>query len=353
MTLKELMALSPERAQTLYQEELDYTSLQGSESLRAKIANFHQEQNRHQRKLIPSQVTTFSGAQEALAAIYQSLLQPDDEVIVCTPCYPSLMSMPSIYGARVKPILLSDANQWRFDIEQLKKMVNQKTKLIVINAPHNPTGMVLTPAQQQQVLALAQQVNCYVLSDDVSQAITHGESGQTNINSTLAHDFLDYEKSVVVSVMSKSFGLGGVRIGWAVTPCKLLIKSMISIKARGSICTSRVDETLAEIALEHADQIIRRNQKIVSENKHLLKQFIAQYHDVFSWHPPQAGLLALVKVNLGTPLEPVLKYLAEQTGILLLPVSLFGLNESYVRVGLGQRNLRHGLKALNKLINKQ
>lgn len=340
LTIAQLLNFAPEQTSDFEQLSLEYASVQGKLSLRQKIAQFHQRCNTHQGNTLPEHIITFTGAQEALKAIYQVVISPGDEVVVFTPCYPSLVNMVEQCGGIVKTIELSAKNQWQFDIETLEKTVNSSTKLIVVNAPHNPTGSILSKKEQAKILSLAQQFDCYLLSDDVTQVSVHNENISTK------HSFLDYQKTIVVSVMSKSFGLAGVRLGWLVTSDSELIEPLLALKCYGSICTSAVDEYLAEVALSHSEAIIAGQIEQVQINKNLVEQFIAQFPQQFSWHAPKAGFLSVLEIHGVEDINSWLLALAENTGVLLLPAQLFGLNGPYVRLGLGQSNLNLGLEKL-------
>ncbi len=354
MTLKQLFLRDPEQLERLLNRPLEYASIQGDLALRNAIADFHQRHNRHNIALTGEDVMTFAGAQEGLAAVYKALLAPGDEVVVFTPSYPSLVNMVEQYGARVCAIPLSYDGTWQFDLEQLRASINNNTKLIVINSPHNPTGAWLNREQQQEILSLAQAYNCFLLSDDVTQPLVHQSASKSahSKDHTLAHNFLDYDKTIVVSVLSKSFGLAGIRIGWVLTKNSQLLEQLLAIKAYGSICTSLVDELIAEQALKNADDIIANNLAIIRDNKLTMARFINEHQPLFSWASPEAGILSLLKVNTDTPLEQWLAELAQQSGVLLLPAKLFGLDDNFVRLGLGQKNFPEGLSALSQFCQK-
>lgn len=387
-SLAELTALDKHGyLKTFADQPLDYASVQGDSVLREKIASFHQAINEGgggneceqvsmaarqngdagqngkagQSDLSQESVVTFSGAQEALMAIYQSLIRPGDEVIVFTPNYPSLTAMVEPLGGKLIeiPITLDitlgntqdkQTGCWQFDIEQLAASVNERTRLVVINAPHNPTGAVLSKAQRNQVLAIVKAKGCYLLSDDVTQPLAYDDTSAAH--SYLAHSYLGYEKAISVSVMSKSFGLGGVRIGWAVTRNQSLVERLIAFKASHSICTSRFDEQLALVALENHPVIIEQTITIAKRNLVRFRQCVEKFPKLFQWYPPSAGLLSIVKVNTPQPITHWCKNIAEQTGILLLPSELFGLDEPYFRLGLGQANFDEAVELLEHYLSE-
>lgn len=343
LSVAQLCALANQDSSIVLGQALQYAPLKGDENLRCRIAAFHQRFNNHQVKLTAEHVLTFCGAQEALSAIYKLLLKPGDEVVVLSPNYPSLTDMVYKCGCVVKRINLSAENCWQPSFEDFRSNINSKTKLIVLNSPHNPTGAVIDSTMNDKVLALAQQLNCYIIADDVSQASNYN-------NLSLAHRFLDYNKAIIVSVMSKSLGLAGLRVGWVVSQNLSLLKNLLSIKSYGSICCSFLDEQLSLLALTHYEKIIDRNNTIIKSNIDRFEEFINQHHSQFSWIPPQAGILALVEYKGMIPIENWAKKVALESGILLLPSRLFGLDANYFRLGLGQNNFKHLIQKLSNHI---
>ncbi|ASP46457.1 aminotransferase class I/II-fold pyridoxal phosphate-dependent enzyme [Cognaticolwellia beringensis] len=322
---------------------LQYSPVQGDVFLRQEIVNFHQNLNCHSRIIDAASAVTFCGAQEALSAIYHSVLSAGDEIIILTPSYPSLVNMAESIGVTVREIALCAENNWQVNIEDFNQLVNEKTRLIVLNSPHNPTGSTIDTNLANQILQLAQQYHCYLLSDDVSQA--------SNYHSlALAHRYLDYPKSIVVGVMSKSLGLAGVRIGWAITTNNTLRHSLIAIKAVNSICCSKIDEKLACLALKSSKEILALNNQIILDNIALFSALIARHPEKLSWQAPQAGILALVEVKNITSITSWSQKLAKQSGILALPSELFGLKGNYFRLGLGQRSFAKTLEVFERFL---
>ncbi|TWX68934.1 pyridoxal phosphate-dependent aminotransferase [Colwellia sp. C1TZA3] len=316
---------------------LSYSPVQGDVALRQEIVKFHQGLNYHSQIITADSVVTFCGAQEALSAIYQAVLSAGDEIVVMTPSYPSLVSMAKSMGVIVKEIALCADNHWQVNIGDFKHLVNERTQLIVLNSPHNPTGSIIDSELAEQILQLAQHYQCYLLSDDVSQASNYYDLA-------LAHGYLDYSKSIVVGVMSKSLGLAGVRIGWAVTPDKTLLQSLMAIKAVHSICCSKIDEKLAVLALQNSQEILTNNNQLILDNIALFSALVARHPEKLNWHKPQAGILALVEVKNIDSIIPWSHQLAKQSGILALPSELFGLSGNYFRLGLGQKSFANILE---------
>jgi aspartate/methionine/tyrosine aminotransferase len=358
LSVSELCALGGTSVNDLLgEQQLSYASISGSHHLRSLIAGFHQDYNNHQYQLSADNVLTFCGAQEALSAIYQTVFFNDEdddkivhkkysemEIVVVTPCYPSLVTMAEQLGIKVRCLTVSFEQDWQINEQNFLALINENTRLIVLNAPHNPSGSIINSEFSNRILALAKKHNCYLLADDVSQASNYN-------NVELAHAYLDYDRAIVVSVLSKSFGLAGVRIGWAVSKNKALLKKLLAVKAQASICTSIVDEKLAELALENHEKIINSNNAIIKNNITLFQRFIEKNHQYFSWRAPQAGLLTLVKCHTEVPILKWAEKLAEETGIFVYPACLFGLEGSYFRLGLGTKNLPTILESLQRYVD--
>lgn len=139
----------------LLAESLGYATLRGAIELRQQIVNYHCQLNDHVSNLDVNNVLTFAGAQEALNAAYRVILEPGDEVVVMTPCYPSLFHMAKQLGCHVKKLNIEPNKALTY--EHFANIISDKTKLVVINSPHNPTGMVIDSSLSERLLTLIQQ----------------------------------------------------------------------------------------------------------------------------------------------------------------------------------------------------
>ena len=319
---------------------LHYASISGHPVLRAAIANLYSGWD---LKTTPDaeNVAVFSGAQEALFAAFNAVLKPGDEVIIPTPCYPSLLDIPLLTGAKPVSLPLSFRHGWRFTIDDFKQRVNARTKMIVINSPHNPTGSLAEGDFSRKLLEWVREKGLYLLSDDVSIFSDFG-------GIDLRHRYLDYDKAIIIGVLSKSFGLGGVRIGWAISENEMILRDMLTVKCYGSICASALDEYLARIAIENFTKISHRNNAIIRRNIDVFEDFLGDIGPLFAWHRPRGGIMTLVKSSLKMPLHLFSRSLAKSDGILMLPGDLFGIDGDYFRLGLGRKNLPEALKKIKQ-----
>ena len=206
MTIKDLLALENGAEEQFHNLWLGYTETNGHPALRRDISAIYS-------KITAEQMTVCTGAQEPIFLFSHAVLNSGDEVIVQTPCYQSLQSVPESIGCKTLSWNVKyEGNRPTFDIDDLKKLVNNKTKVIYLNAPHNPTGFLFTKAEQQAIVEIARANNIIIFCDEVYRELEHSPKFAIPA-------FADaYENGVSVGVMSKSYGLPGLRIGWMVAP---------------------------------------------------------------------------------------------------------------------------------------
>lgn len=322
---------------SLQSQSLGYATMVGDINFREQVARLYQCK--------ADNVLSFCGAQEALFAAFNYLLSEGDEVIAFAPAYPSLLSVPQQLGATVKTIELEFERNWQWTIADIESRLSDKTKLIVLNSPHNPTGSVMSKDLAKQVVELASQRGIYLISDEVSVWSDYNDLG-------LDYGFIEYERALVLGVMSKSHGLGGVRVGWAVSKNKALLDGLLNIRGYLSICGSVTDETLATTALVHHDEIIANNNQQLKHNIDLFSQFIKNCQGQFEWVKPQAGILTLVKSNLDIDCHELAEKLAFEQQLLILPGNLFGIEGNYFRLGLGKASFNQTLEKFSTFVAK-
>ena len=324
--------------------ELSYASISGQPKLRQAIADLYTDQPLG-NVVDLEQVTVFCGAQDALFAAFHSLLEKGDEAIVYTPCYPSLIQVPLMIGAKITPIALQFDQDWQFSIEAIRQRITSKTKLIVINSPHNPTGALATREFADELLTIVRSKGIYLLTDDVSIFSDFDDIG-------IMHPYLSYEKTVAIGVLSKSFGLGGVRIGWTITGNATLRRNLSVVKSYTSICPSLLDEHLALVAVNNISTITDRNNEIIRCNIAAVDVFINETGSAFEWCKPKAGIMTLMRSNIRLSVHELARLVAYEEGVLLFPGDLFTIDGSYFRLGLGRRHFPEMLSKFRKCLRR-
>lgn len=325
--MQELLSLADPESLNLWNTlHLGYTEPPGHPLLRAEIAQLYSH-------IKADNVLTFTGAEEGIYCVMQTLLQKGDHVIVIDPCYQSLATLPKTLGADVTTIPLKFENQWQLDLKEVQKAFRKTTKLLVLNYPHNPTGALLTHKVQEGLISLAREQGAYIFSDEVYRYL---EVDETKRLPSLAEC---YEKGIALNVMSKSFGLAGLRLGWVVTQDRGLLSDINSYKLYTTICNSAPSEILTLMGLRAREHILQRNRKIMLTNLHLLDGFIARNPHLVSWVRPQSGTVALLKLKLSMDVETFMQELVRTQGILIMPGSVLDLPGNFFRIGFGKKNM--------------
>lgn len=339
MTMAELLNEAGDDDRKRWHElELGYTETQGAPFLRQTISKLY-------NTIAPEQVVTFAGAEEAIFVTMNLLIEPGDEVVVLTPCYQSLKSIPETAGSKVTELALHwHDGRWQLDLDELERCTNSKTRMIVVNFPHNPTGYQPDQETFNAIIDIARRYNCYLFSDEVYRLSEH-EPGLTLPNTVDV-----YEHAISLSVLSKSFGLPGLRLGWLATHDQHMITRMISYKLYTSICNSAPSEVLANIALTNSQSILQRNIDIASYNLNLLDEFFARHENLFEWRRPQAGFIAFPRLKANLSIDDFALDLIHNESVLILPGSLFDMTGNHFRLGFGRRDLPQALERLERYI---
>lgn len=337
-SLKELLSMADPEARAMWENlHLGYTESPGLPLLREEIAKLYA--NLHKEHIL-----TTAGAEEGIYCAMQSIISPGDHVIVISPCYQSLETLPQALGAEVTTLVLDSKNEWKLDVEQLKRAFRSSTKLLVLNYPHNPTGSVLEEEVYEAMIELARASDAYVFSDEVYRYLEMDESKRLPAVAEV------YEKGISLNVMTKAFGLGGLRIGWLASPDKEILKEIGSYKLYTSICNSGPSEVLALIALRAKEAILSRNRGVIMGNLELLDRFFERQSASLGWVRPKGGTMAFPELLLPISIEKFAEKLVEEAGVLIMPGSVFDFPGNFFRIGFGRKNMPEVLQRFESFL---
>lgn len=339
LAVGDLLAMEPGAEEGLMRHWLGYTESSGSASLREEISHAY-------TSIQPEQVLVHSGAEEAIFLFMHAVLNPGDHIIVHWPCYQSLSEIARSIGCEVTKWEARQENKWAPDLDELKRNLQTNTRAIVINTPHNPTGYLMTQAEFRALNTLAQEKGLLLFSDEVYRGLEYDPTDQLPAACDLNPE------AVSLGVMSKSFGLAGLRIGWIATKNTQVVAHMAELKDFTTICSSAPSEYLAELALRHSDQIINRNLQIIRQNLSKLTTFFSNHGDQFEWGQPKAGPIAFPRF-LGTDVEEFCHNLVSVAGVLLLPGTIYDHAGNHFRIGFARRNMPEALETLEKYLELQ
>ncbi|MFO1257547.1 MAG: aminotransferase class I/II-fold pyridoxal phosphate-dependent enzyme [Gammaproteobacteria bacterium] len=339
--MKSILDLASTEDRKLWEHlRLQYTEPYGMPQLRQQIAT----------SLYPTlqteNILCSAGAEEAIFASLFTLCEPEDHAIVLTPCYQSLMEIPKLKGTKVTSVPLRESNQWQIDINEIKQALQSNTKCIVINFPHNPTGQVITPKELDDLIGLCDMYGLWLFSDEVYRLLGTPQDEWAKPAAEI------YPKAISLGVMSKAFGMPGLRVGWIASQDQILLHKIKKMKDYLSICNSAPSEVISLITLKHKETILDRNNKIVAENLKRLDAFISEYHELFEWTRPQGGCVGFIKYKSKISVDEFCKKLINQKGVLLLPGSVYDDPNNYFRIGYGRQNMSVALSMLVDFVNE-
>lgn len=305
-----------------------------------------------------SDVVLFTGAQEGIFACMTALLNPGDHVVCMFPAYQSLYEVARTMGCTVDFWhLRQTAHGWQPDMDELAALVKPETKAIVVNSPHNPTGFALDAAQTELLCSLARQHGIWIFADEVYRGLGWNENpdaasagSEGKISAPWVADA--YEKGISLGVMSKAYGLPGLRVGWVACRDAALMEEISRCKNYLSICGATPSEALALTALRHGPELLARNKRIITENLAAADAFFARHESLFVYNRPQAGPIGFPGIRLQGKVGDFCETLAREAGVLLLPASVYGISENYFRMGFGRASFAVNLTQFEAWINK-
>ncbi len=318
--------------------DLGYTETRGHPLLRREIAElYHGMNEEHILVCTPG---------EGIFLAMNVLLQEGDHVITMFPAYQSLYEIALGLGCSLDRWQPRLGDIWTFNLRDLELLIKKETRLIVLNLPHNPTGAMMNVGDFREILDMASRLGIYVFCDEMYRYLEFNEE------SRLPSAAQEYKKAVSLCGLSKSFGLPGLRIGWLSSKDKALMENLASLKDYTTICCSAPSEILAIGALRSRELLIRRNLGIIKNNILALEQFFANYANVVSWIPPQAGTLALCRLAGLLDSSVFCAGALEKEGVLLVPGDLMDAGRSFFRIGFGRKNMPEALARLARYIEK-
>jgi aspartate/methionine/tyrosine aminotransferase len=335
--MAELLALADDETRAMWDGlTLGYTESTGHPLLRREIASMYDS-------LEADDVLVFAGAEEAIFCLANVALDAGDHAIVTWPGYQSLYEVARATRADVTLHELREDAGWAIDLDLLRRQVTPATKLIVVNVPHNPTGMLADRATFDSIVEIATEAGAWLLVDEVYRFL---ELDERDLLPTGA-DALD--RGISLGVMSKSFAMPGLRIGWLATRDRELLARCAAFKDYTTICSSAPSEVLALVGLRARDQVLVRSRSIVAENLERLDVFFDEWSDRFAWVRPRGGSIGFPRLTVpGVSIDDWAAGLVEVEGVLLLPASQFGYGGNHFRLGFGRTDLPVALDRLER-----
>ncbi|CUH60473.1 aminotransferase class I/II-fold pyridoxal phosphate-dependent enzyme [Thalassobacter stenotrophicus] len=342
LSLRDLLALGTDADREAFEAtSLGYTETWGAPDLRTAIAATYDT-------MAQDNILTLAGAGEGLYALARVLLGPNDHAIVPTPNYQSAETVPAAICETTGVPMRIEGGKWRLDIDAIKDAIRPNTRLISLNFPHNPTGALMPRADLNALITLARADGIYILCDEVYR----GVELDPNLQMPQIADV--YERGISLNVLSKAYGLPGLRIGWLASPDLDVLQRVERYKHYLSICNAAPAERLGMIALAAREQIFARNRALLRRNLTAFEALLDDFPGLIDFSAPEGGCVAYPRYTGPGTVETFCADLIENHGILLLPAALYRSDlgatpDDRFRIGLGRdRAVADGITALRR-----
>jgi len=315
---------------------LGYTPSAGYPRLRGLIAG-----------TIPGAVTdnvlVTVGAIEALLITANLLIQRGDEAICLWPSYQPLHEHVTAAGGTVRFVRLEEAEGFRIDLDRVRAAVTSRTRLIIINSPHNPTGQRVSPVALGALASeLAEQDVCVLVDEVFREMWRDGDASAWHP---------DHRNLLVAGGLSKAFGLPGLRIGWLIAPPDMIVQAR-QYRKYTSLNPGALDQELAIRALLARDRLLARTHGLVEKGLAAALAFLASWPDVFDVIRPAGGGLLFPRLKLPMPTREFCVSLVERTGVLLAPGSDCYDTEGFLRMGFATTEIDDGLRLIGEFLER-
>ena len=334
LAMREVLSMADEADRRRWDElTLGYTESPGLPALREQIAGLYEH-------ICSDEVLVFSGAQEAIFALNNVLLGPEDHAIVVKPAYESLAQVAVAAGAQVSRIQLRESEGWRLDTSAVRAALRPNTRLIFLNEPHTPTGGLSDRQTFDGLVAIAAESGARLAVDEVYRFRELEPAHRLPAGADTAPN------AVSIGVMSKAFGLAGLRIGWIATRDRQLLARLAAFKDYTTICASAPAELLAVIALKSRARLLERSRGIVHSNLALLDDFFGRWSGTFEWVRPRGGSIGFARLARAADVDRFAEGMVHDTGVLIMPGSVFTDTGNHFRIGFGRTNMPEALTKL-------
>jgi aspartate/methionine/tyrosine aminotransferase len=355
LTLRELLELAGD--DDVLDAGIGYGQSNGSDELRHRITSLYNEDDgapagaahtgaTHTAAARDDGVVVTNGSAEANYLAFQELVRRDDDVVILVPTYMQTYGLAENAGARVVTVPLREEHGWQPDPDDIGSAVTDRTRVIVVTNPGNPTGAVLHGEVLDAVVDAAARTGAWILADEVYAG---AETAGPRTPSLLGR----HERVIATGSLSKAWGLPGLRIGWAATDTAMAER----IWARSdytTISTGELTDRLACLALApHVrPRLLQRARDIIREGATLVEAWRRQ-DGRFHWRPGDAGAIGLLRYDADVPSDVLAERLRTEAGVLVVPGTHFRLDR-YIRVGTGIQPhvLRDGLDRITRTLDR-
>jgi aspartate/methionine/tyrosine aminotransferase len=332
--------VEPAELDDLIKLGLGYSQTNGTTELREAIAALYPGAR-------TDQILFTAGSSESNFLLMWSRVEPGDEVVFMQPNYMQMWGLARAFGAKVKPFRLRESLGWGPDLDELRKLVTKKTKLIIVTNPNNPTGAVLSREAMETIVELAGRAGAWIVADEVYQG--------AEVDGPPTESFWGkYDRLFVVNGLSKAYGLPGLRVGWMVGPADAIARTW-PYHDYTTISPTVLSDRLARLVLKPGtrERILARTRGILRSNLPLIEEWLRSQDGVFEFIPPRAGAIVFARYGLKINSTALVQKLIRERSVLVVPGDHF-LMDGYLRLGYGDEpaTLREGLERIGAALRE-
>jgi aspartate/methionine/tyrosine aminotransferase len=336
-TLAELRALMTDAEREEFDRAaLTYCPGSGRESLRAAIASMYGAD--------PDEVQIFTGGAEALLALFFLASEPGANVVVPWPSFPPFAQLPEALGLETRRYLLRHENGFEVDVDEIMQLTDERTKLILVNSPHNPSGATVAEETIRALATFAGQRGIELVVDEVYHPIYQGE---------IRRSAGEYSRATVLGDFSKAFGLPGLRVGWLLERDRARRGKLANARGYFTVSSSMLGEMLAEVATRNRETVWNRARAVSAQNLAALDEWCAAHKEQLEWLRPRGAMTAFPRLRRVRDARPFCVAAAAR-GVLLAPGDCFGSPEHFrIGFGLAMPGYRDALGILTDILGSQ
>lgn len=319
LSLDELLELTG--VENLGGSILGYGQSNGSDELRERIAALYDD-------VSPDEVVVTTGGAEANMAACWQLMEPGTPAAVMVPNYMQVPGLVRNFGGQVRPFELREESGWQPDLDQLRAILDDDVRFILITNPNNPTGTCLSPESRRGIVEAAERAGAWILCDEVYQGAELSGIPTPSM-------WGEYERTIVTNSLSKAYGIPGLRIGWIVAPADIT-ETLWARTDFTTITPATLSDILATAVLapEARSRILARTRSILCNNLPLVTHWMESHNGLFDYHPPDAGAICYVRYDAPVNSSELAEKLRSDKSVLVVPGDHFGMDH-YLRLGFG------------------
>lgn len=320
---------------------LGYSQSNGTIPLRQRLAEIYPGAT-------PDHIEVTNGTSEANYLLALTLLRDGDEVAFQIPNYMQFWGVPKSLGAKVNRFHLRIDQDWEPDWDEFDRAVNEKTRLVYVSNPNNPTGSILSHDAMKRMVERCERVGAYLLADEVYLG--------AEIDCERTRSFWGMSDRVIVtSGLSKAYGIPGVRIGWIVG----LPETLAECWGQHDYLTigpNKISDAVAYVAVQaqNRERLYARTRTILRENLPIVREWAESFGGFLTFREPRAGALCLIRYNSATPSVELCERIRVNHSVLIVPGAQLGV-EGFMRIWIGGKVdfLKEGLRRIGQELRKE